>query len=69
MKLKVIWIPASGSSRGKMVFRLYCDSATVTEINSDSAISLYHTFVNIPALLLKNTLRLLIRAGIFTKVQ
>ena len=27
-----------------------------------------HTFVNIPALLLKNTLRFLIRAGIFTNV-
>jgi hypothetical protein len=27
-----------------------------------------HTFVNIPALLLKNTLRFLIRAGILTKV-
>jgi hypothetical protein len=31
-------------------------------------ISPIHTFVNIPALLLKNTLRFLIRAGIFTKV-
>jgi hypothetical protein len=31
-------------------------------------ISLIHTFVNIPALLLKNTLRFLIRAGILTKV-
>ena len=31
-------------------------------------ISLYHTFVNIPALLIKNTLRLLIWAGILTKV-
>ena len=29
---------------------------------------LYHTFVTIPALLLKNTLSFLIRAGIFTKV-
>jgi hypothetical protein len=31
-------------------------------------ISPIHTFVNIPALVLKNTLRFLIRAGIFTKV-
>ena len=31
-------------------------------------ISPIHTFVNIPALLLKNKLRFLIRAGIFTKV-
>ena len=31
------------------------------------SISPIHTFVNIPALLLKNTLRFLIRAGIFTK--
>jgi hypothetical protein len=31
-------------------------------------ISPIHTFVNIPALLLKNTLRFLIKAGIFTKV-
>ena len=31
-------------------------------------ISPFHTFVNIPALLLKNTLRFLIRAGILTKV-
>jgi hypothetical protein len=30
------------------------------------SISLYHTFVNIPALLLKNTISLLIRAGILT---
>ena len=30
--------------------------------------SLIHTFVNIPALLFKNTLRFLIRAGILTKV-
>ena len=32
------------------------------------SISPIHTFVNIPALLLKNTLRFLIRAGILTKV-
>ena len=32
------------------------------------SISPIHTFVNIPALLIKNTLRYLIRAGIFTKV-
>ena len=31
-------------------------------------VSPIHTFVNIPALLLKNTLRFLIRDGIFTKV-
>ena len=33
-----------------------------------SLISLIHTFVNLPALLLKNTLRFLIRAGRLTKV-
>ena len=37
-------------------------------ILTNSTISLIHTFVNIPALLLKNTLRFLIRAGILTKV-
>jgi hypothetical protein len=36
--------------------------------STENCISLYHTFVNIPALLLKNTLLLLIRAGILTKV-
>jgi hypothetical protein len=33
-----------------------------------TCISPIHTFVNIPALLLKNTLRFLMRAGILTKV-
>ena len=33
-----------------------------------SKLSLYHTFMNIPVQLLKNKLRLLIRAVIFTKV-
>ena len=39
-------------------------------LDRDSApkISPIHTFVNIPVLLLKNTLRFLIRAGILTKV-
>jgi hypothetical protein len=45
--------------------------ATKTRILSEIVklfISLIHTFVNNPALLLKNTLRFLIRAGILTKV-
>ena len=36
--------------------------------NNLNCISPIHTIVNIPALLLKNTLRFLIRAGILTKV-
>jgi hypothetical protein len=35
---------------------------------SHITISPIHTFMNIPAILLKNTQRFLIRAGIFTKV-
>jgi hypothetical protein len=40
----------------------------LTERIETGYISPIHTFVNIPALLLKNTLRVLIRAGILTKV-
>ena len=48
-------------------------SKVMTRAEKDSigisfGISPIHTFVNIPALLLKNTLRFLIRAGILTKV-
>jgi hypothetical protein len=38
------------------------------DLSVGSSISPIYTFVYIPALLLKNTLRFLIRAGIFTKV-
>ena len=67
------------SSRAGILTKvLIGDMAQVTEqpvLNSKQKyedffcyISPIHTFVNIPALLLKNTLRFLIRAGILTKV-
>jgi hypothetical protein len=40
----------------------------VPKLRPLESISHIHTFINIPALLLKNTLRYLMRAGILTKV-
>ena len=44
------------------------DYLSVRFLVTSECISHIHTFVNIPALLLKNTLRFLMRAGILTKV-
>ena len=62
----------------KIAFTITCDDLSVNVVNTVETksmlayllhiISPIHTFVNIPALLLKNTLRFLITAGILTKV-
>jgi hypothetical protein len=57
----------------KIIFEITINFQTLFDGNwpnciSGGIISPIHTFVNIPALILKNTLRFLIRAGILTKV-